>query len=302
MRLGAHVARAREREDIDDATRQASRSAVPLREREQQEAEQRAAVRAPVVHEAIRLEGIEELARPTSALWWSGLAAGLSMGFSLVIQGALHVALPDEPWRVLIERWGYALGFLIVVLGRQQLFTENTITPVLPVLTRPTRAMLRDMLRLWVVVLVANLVGALGVALVLAHADAFGASVREAYAHIGQLAISGTPTTHFIGGVFAGWLLATMVWLLPGAPQSRFAVIAFVTYAIGIAGFSHIVAGAVEVFYLVVAGARSPLDFFVWGIPTLAGNILGGVALVAALMHGQVVAGAGDQDQPATKR
>ena len=282
------MARAPERAARDD------RSAVPLRKREREEARRRAQIRAPVVHEAIRIEGIEELARPASALWWSGLAAGLSMGFSLVVQGALRVALPDEPWRTLVERWGYAIGFLIVVLGRQQLFTENTVTPVLPFLTAPTRAMLRNLLRLWGVVLGANLVGALAVAFLLAHGDSFDAAARDAFAQISAATIAGTPLTHFVGGVFAGWLLATMVWLLPGAPQSRFAVIATVTYVIGIAGFSHIVAGAIEVFYLVASGARTVLDAVVWAVPTLAGNIVGGVALVAALMHGQVVAGADD--------
>jgi formate/nitrite transporter FocA (FNT family) len=293
------MARANERVD---AAREASRSAVPLRKREYEEAERRAAVRAPVVHEAIRLEGIEELARPSSALWWSGLAAGLSMGFSLVVQGALRAALPDEPWRPLIERWGYAVGFLIVVLGRQQLFTENTITPVLPVLTKPTTSMVRGMLRLWAIVLGANLVGALAVAFLLAHGDAFQPAVRAAFGEIGATTIGGAPLTHFVGGIFAGWLLATMVWLLPGAPQSRFAVVAFITYVIGVAGFSHIVAGSVEVFYLAAAGLRAPLDVVVWALPTLAGNIVGGVALVAALMHGQVVAGADDEDDEEPSR
>jgi formate-nitrite transporter family protein len=279
----------------EEPVERSDRSAVPLRKREREEARRRAQVGAPVVHEAIRMEGVEELARPASALWWSGLAAGLSMGLSLVVQGALRAALPDEPWRVLIERWGYAVGFLVVVLGRQQLFTENTITPVLPYLTAPTREMLVKMLRLWGVVLGANLVGALAVAFVLAHGDWLQPSLRSAFTEISAATIAGAPLPHFVGGVFAGWLLATMVWLLPGAPQSRFAIIAVVTYVIGIAGFSHIVAGAVEAFYVVASGARSIVDFLAWALPTLVGNIVGGVALVAALMHGQVVAGADDE-------
>ena len=269
-------------------------AAVPLRERGYEEAERRAPVRAPVVHEAIRIEGVEELARPSSALWWSGLAAGLSMGLSLVVQGSLHAFLPDEPWRPLLERSGYVVGFLVVILGRQQLFTENTITPVLPFLTKPTPRVLRDLLRLWGVVLAANLVGAAAIAFVLSHGDGFTAPVRAAFADLGHEALAGSLYAHFIGGVFAGWLLATMVWLLPGAPQSRLAIVAIVTYVIGIAGFAHIIAGAVETLYVVADGSRTLVDFAGWAAPTLAGNVVGGVALVAALMHGQVVAGSDD--------
>jgi formate/nitrite transporter FocA (FNT family) len=279
------MARARVRDGTEE-------SAVPLRPRQREEAERRAAIGAPVVHEAIRIEGADELARPSSALLWSGLAAGLSMGFSVVAQGALRAGLPDEAWRPLVERSGYAVGFLIVVLGRQQLFTENTITPVLPVLTKPSLEILRNMLRLWSIVLVANLLGALAVAMVLAHGDAFSPTLRAAFHDIGEAVLAGTPLAHLVGGVFAGWLLATMVWLLPGAPQSRFAVIFIVTYVIGIGGFAHIVAGAVEALYVVADGSHAFTDFLGWAAPTLVGNIIGGVALVTALMHGQVVAGA----------
>src|ERR671938_829055 len=84
------------------------------------EAEERTAVPAKVVHEAVRLEGEEELRRPSSALAWSGLAAGLSMGLSLVADGVLRARLPDLPWRPLVSRLGYTVGYLVVILGRQQ--------------------------------------------------------------------------------------------------------------------------------------------------------------------------------------
>jgi formate/nitrite transporter FocA (FNT family) len=87
-----------------------------------------------VVYETIRREGEEELHRKVSSLWWSGLAAGLSMGFSFIAEGLLMAHLPDTPWRLLVSGAGYSVGFLIVVLGRQQLFTENTLTVFLPVL------------------------------------------------------------------------------------------------------------------------------------------------------------------------
>lgn len=94
---------------------------------EQKQVEQRIAIGAHVVYETIRREGEDELHRPGAALAWSALAAGLCMGFSFIAEALLMSHLPDAPWRPLISRLGYCVGFLIVILGRQQLFTENTL-------------------------------------------------------------------------------------------------------------------------------------------------------------------------------
>jgi formate-nitrite transporter family protein len=102
----------------------------------EQEIHERSSPTGAVVYAAIRKEGDEELERATAALAWSGLAAGLSMGFSFATEAMLRAALPETPWRPLIAKLGYSVGFLIVVLGRQQLFTENTLTVILPVLRR----------------------------------------------------------------------------------------------------------------------------------------------------------------------
>src|SRR3954471_20221890 len=103
-----------------------------------QEAQERSSPSGKVVYHAVLKEGEDELERPSSALFWSGLAAGLSMGFSLVAEAALHSRLPEAPWRPLVAKFGYSIGFLLVILGRQQLFTENTLTPILPLLKRKT--------------------------------------------------------------------------------------------------------------------------------------------------------------------
>jgi formate/nitrite transporter FocA (FNT family) len=126
---------------------------------EQKQVEERLAIGAHVVYETIRREGEEELNRPAAALAWSGLAAGLSMGFSFIAETLLMAHLPDSPWRLLVSRAGYSIGFLIVILGRQQLFTENTLTVILPLLARKDAATLLRVLRLWGIVLSANLVG-----------------------------------------------------------------------------------------------------------------------------------------------
>ena len=114
-------------------------SAGELTESEKRIAEERTALRAAVIHEAIRTEGEAELLRPASALMWSGMAAGLSMGFSLAAMGLLYSRLPDTQWRPLITDLGYTVGFLVVILGRQHLYTENTLTVMLPLLTNRDR-------------------------------------------------------------------------------------------------------------------------------------------------------------------
>src|SRR4051812_22425274 len=129
----------------------------PKQQAEAEEAHERSAPRGAIVYQAILMEGEEELARSSAALFWSGLAAGLSMGFSMIAEGLLVTYLPDASWRPLVAKFGYSAGFLIVILGRQQLFTENTLTPILPLLQRKPKATLANVLRLWTIVLIGNL-------------------------------------------------------------------------------------------------------------------------------------------------
>jgi len=132
--------------------------APKLTEKQRQEAEDRTSVSANVVHEAIRHDGEEELNRPVSALAWSGFAAGLSMGFSFVAQALFRAHLPDQPWRPLVVNLGYPVGFLIAIIGRQQLFTENTLTAIIPLLARRNSTTLIRVLQLWAAVFVVNTV------------------------------------------------------------------------------------------------------------------------------------------------
>jgi formate/nitrite transporter FocA (FNT family) len=263
-----------------------------LTEKQQQEADERTAVSAVVVHEAIRHDGEEELNRPTSALAWSGLAAGLSMGFSLVAQALIYSNLPDTPWRRLLVALGYPVGFLIVILGRQQLFTENTLTPIIPLLTRRTVSTLGRVARLWATVLIANLVGAHLFAWVAADTPMFRPKTQAAMLALAQEAMNVSFGTAILRGIFAGWLIAMVVWILAATQADRVFIIGILTYVVGLAGLTHIIAGAVEVLFLVMVGAKSWFAV-VWGylLPTLIGNSLGGVSLTAAVNHAQVVAG-----------
>lgn len=258
---------------------------------EEAEAVERQAVSVDVVHEAIRLEGEEELKRSAQALWWSGLGAGLSMGFSMVGVALFRTHLPDAPWRPMVADLGYTLGFLIVILGRQQLFTENTLTPVLPVLR--DRSKLPAMLKLWTIVLVANLVGAFLFALVASCTELFAVDVRAAFAALGMEALEPSFGLAVLRAIFAGWLIALVIWLLPSADSAKFWVIVTLTYFVALGKFGHAIAGSVDVFSLVVNGSASVGDYFGrFLLPTLLGNIIGGVSLVALINHAQTEKGA----------
>ncbi len=261
-----------------------------LSEPELQEAQERSAATARVVYEAVRREGEDELKRSTSALAWSGLAAGLSMGFSLMIEGVLRASLPDTPSSRLISKFGYSAGFVIVILGRQQLFTENTLTPILPLLRHRDAATAGNVARLWSAVLVTNLLGALAVAWVLCRTSVFPPEVRDAFQAISRESTGIGFSLALLRGIFAGWLLALMVWLLPFAEHARFFVIIAMTWMISVCGFTHVVAGSVEMFFLASGGSISfPHALGSYIVPVLIGNIIGGVSLVTALNHAQVV-------------
>jgi formate-nitrite transporter family protein len=266
--------------------------APELTEKQRQEAEERTSVSANVVHEAIRHDGEEELNRPVSALAWSGFAAGLSMGFSFVAQALFRAHLPDQPWRPLIVNLGYPLGFLIVIIGRQQLFTENTLTAIIPLLARRNSTTLVRVAQLWAIVLAANLVGAHLFAWVVGNTPMFKPEVQAAMLSLARHAADVSFGAAVLRGIFAGWLIAMVVWMLAAIDTGRIMVIVILTYIVGLAGLTHIIAGAVEVLFLPMVGAKSWIAV-AWGymLPTLIGNSIGGVSLTAALNHAQVVAG-----------
>lgn len=228
-------------------------ASVELSPQEHDEVSERKHPRAQVLYETIRREGDQELDRPVSALAWSGLAAGLSMGFSLVAMGVLRSALPETPWAKLIVALGYPVGFLIVIVGRQQLFTENSLTPIIPFLREPTAARALQVLRLWAVVLLANVLGTLAFAFAIQRVAVFPAEIRDAFGELGSKALTGGFGSHFVRAIFAGWLIALMMWMLAGADAKAFLVVVMTTL-IGAADLAHVIAGWTEAFYAVFAG------------------------------------------------
>lgn len=256
--------------------------------KEKKEAEEKTSPAGKVVYTSIKNEGESELTRKNGALAWSGLAAGLSMGFSFLVEGIIRDHLPETDWRPLLVKFGYSFGFLIIVLGRQQLFTENTLTVVLPFLARKRTSTLINIARLWTIVLLANLAGAFAFGLTTARTTAVDPALRETLTQIAHESMQHDFVTMVVRGIFAGWLIALMVWLLPFAETSRVAVVILITYLIGIGDFPHVIAGSVGVFHLIATGGVGlAAGLTGYTLPALIGNVLGGVTLVALLGHVQ---------------
>jgi formate/nitrite transporter FocA (FNT family) len=253
---------------------------------ERDQARKHAPLRALVIHEIIRAEGEAELKRGVPALVWSGLAAGLSMGFSFAVQALLAHAFEQAVGAEAIASFGYTIGFMIVVLGRQQLFTESTLTAMLPVLTHKDGKTLAAMLRLWTVVLVANLVGTWIFAITLVYGHPLPPEVTPSLAKLAHESVAHPFGNTLLRGVFAGWLIALMVWLLPSAHSARMFIVIALVWVVAFGKLSHVIAGSTEAAYAALTGAAGAGEYFGrFLIPTLIGNTIGGASLVAMLNH-----------------
>ncbi|MEO8937422.1 MAG: formate/nitrite transporter family protein [Burkholderiaceae bacterium] len=245
--------------------------------------------RAPVLFEIIRRNGQEELERPLQSLWWSGMVAGLSIGFSVLTPAMLQRYLPQGGWSPIISMLGYSVGFVIVILSRQQLFTENVITAVVPVMAKSHLRNLLLMLRLWAVVLIANVVGAALFAVFLRHSGAIEPELAKAIHEVCAHLADSVPMETMPRAMVSGFLIASLVWILAGIEGSGLAIIVLMTYLIALGGFDHVVAGTVEAAYLVLDGSMRFGDavtrFF---LPTLVGNVVGGTVVFTLLAYGQI--------------
>jgi formate/nitrite transporter FocA (FNT family) len=256
---------------------------------DKQSVAERSSGSAKVVHEVVRLQGDEELGRPIRSLLFSGFAAGVAVSASLLTEAFLHMRLPEAAWTELVVSLGYTVGFIIVILGNLQLFTESTITAVLPLATHPTVRNLQRLLRLWAAVFIANMAGTFLVAVLMAHQLIINADQLKAAVEISRSILTNDVTTTFLLATPAGFLIASIAWILPNARGTEFWVIVLITYVIAIGGFSHVVAGSTEAWLLLLTG-QSSMERTIGGfiLPALVGNIIGGTGLFAVVAHGQV--------------
>lgn len=214
------------------------------------------------------------------------------IGWSFVA-GAYAASLASPELKGIATAAAYPLGFILVIIGRNQLFTENTLEPVIPLLEERDLSTLWMVLRLWGIVLLGNLLGALVFALLAARTPMLHARLRPELLRMSHEAMSGGFELVFYLGIFAGWLIALTAWLVQATERTlaQIVLIWLTTAPISAFGFRHSVAGAVEAFYLAAEAGTG------WGhilagfvVPAVFGNIVGGVLFVALLNHGQVAA------------
>jgi formate-nitrite transporter family protein len=244
------------------------------------------------IHDNVLEVGKKEIERPSASLLWSSLASGLVIGFSFVAGGfASH--LVAEPYRHAAAALVYPLGFIFVIMARQELFTENTLVPVIPFLARRDRETFTKLLRVWGLLLLGNMIGAVLFGWALARTPMVDSELHPALVRMAQEATSGGFAHVLYAGVFAGWLIALLTWLLASTHSTgaQIALIWICTAPISALQFRHSIAGSVEAFYLAARGSAdwgAMLQEFV--VPSVLGNAIGGVLLVALLNYGQVVA------------
>jgi formate/nitrite transporter FocA (FNT family) len=229
----------------------------------------------------------EEVGSESLRLYLSGLAAGFAITLTFFVYATTKAAFPGDTTG-LVAPLLYPLGFVYIIMGRYQLYTENTLTPVTLVLTRV--ASVPSLFRVWVAVLAGNLTGALVGAFVLANTGVFSPAAAAAAVEIGARGVE-TPWWDLVfKAVFAGWLVAGLVWLEHAVRDSisRVVLIYLIIFTIPATGLYHIVVSATDTFYLVFTGN---VDLFVglweFAVPVLLGNTVGGVFLVTLLNYGQ---------------
>lgn len=233
----------------------------------------------------------QELQRPSVALGLSGFGAGLFIGLS-ALGTAIAIALlgPSQPAHFVASMF-YPIGFIIVIIGRSQLFTENTLYPVALVLAE--RRELWNTVRLWAVVLPANVAGAFAFALLAGRTSALDPGIVDVLSQLGSQALAHSATHVFWSGVIAGWIIALAAWLVSGSHSitGSVMVIWMLMFIVGLGNFAHCVASTCEVFVSVLTGHAPWIAFPEWLFPAVAGNICGGVGLVTILEYGQVMHG-----------
>jgi len=280
-------------------------------ERETNESDEEEAVReashlsAKLVYQVVRREGDEELRRPRKSLFWSGIAAGVCISFSVIGEALFKTYLPDSTWLPLLESLGYTFGFVIVIVGRMQLFTENTLTTVLPLFARPSLYNLWCVARLWGIVLGANVIGCFIAAAYIAFMPTFDPDILASITEISKHATENGAWIGFAKAVPAGLLIAALVWMLAAGEQDNFFIIILMTWLIAAGGFTHIIAGSVEMAFLMLTGQLGLIaGIFGFFIPVFLGNVFGGTVVFGLITWGQVreeLKDANDQQKSTTR-
>jgi formate/nitrite transporter FocA (FNT family) len=243
------------------------------------------------IYEQVATNARQELERSSIALAISGFGAGAFMGLSALGTAIGFALVSDSTHARILSRMFYPLGFIIVIIGRSQLFTENTLYPVALVLKE--KRQFWNTMRLWAIVLPTNVLGAFAFALLATHTSGIEPSFVSTMSEMGAKAISHPASTVFWSGVVAGWMIALAAWLVSASHSvtGSVMVIWMLTYVVGLGDFAHCIASSCEILTTVLSHHAPWLAFFQWFGPAVSGNIIGGVCLVTILEYGQVIYG-----------
>ncbi len=235
-------------------------------------------------------EGLEQFKRSKYSLFLSAIAAGLILGFAAMSVAIVTVITKDfSPLtRRLMTAFVYPLGFLVCIMSRTQLFTEDTARAVYPFLD--TKVKLKEVFYVWAVVLAGNLLGTLISSYLITGADSV-ISAKLGYLYIAEHLISYSNSEVFVSAILAGWLMAQGGWLIASTSQAfaQISCIFVVTFLIGIGGLHHSIAGSAEVFTGLIF-SENPQIFESLRFLTFAviGNLVGGSIFVAILNYGHI--------------
>ncbi len=236
-------------------------------------------------------EELTQLSRPTSGLLISGLSAGLDVGFSVLLMAvmlSLTQGVLSAPVVEILVANMYSVGFIFVILGRSELFTEHTTLAILPVLNR--RSSLLSLARLWILIYSANIAGAIIFALfVTTIGPALDVIDPAAFTEIALPLVNQSWWVILLSGVLAGWMMGLLSWLVTASRDtvSQIIIVWLVTTGIGLAHLHHSIVGSVEVLSAIFAGTEVTFVHFGYFLfwATL-GNIIGGVVFVALIKYG----------------
>jgi formate/nitrite transporter FocA (FNT family) len=230
----------------------------------------------------------DELNRTSHALAFSGFAGGITMGLTGLAVAAARNAMPESPSQELVGNLFYPIGFIAVILGRSQLFTENTLFHVVLVLEE--RRHLLNTLRLWTIVFVSNIAGAFLFGFLVAKTGALQSGVLTQIIELGKNASMGSFGHIFWSGVLGGWIIALVAWLVTASHWTIGQVLVtwLLTFVVGAAHLSHCIASSGEIMTAVFAKSLLLSHYAHWLVPATLGNIVGGVVIVSVLNYGQV--------------
>ncbi|HWA96847.1 MAG TPA: formate/nitrite transporter family protein [Pirellulales bacterium] len=237
-------------------------------------------------------EGRESIKAPALVLVLSGISAGLDLGFSPLMVAVMHQLTGDlsHAANQIASANAYAIGFIFVVIGRSELFTEQTSLAVLPVLNGD--APIAALLRLWFLVYCSNLAGGAVFALLTSFVGPGLQIVSpETLGELARQTMSYSSRTILLSAVLAGWLMGLLSWLVAAGRGtiSQLVLVWLVTSTIGLAHLHHAVAGSIELMMASFAGHGVGLsEIGRFHLCTTLGNIVGGAVFVALIKYGHV--------------